>query len=149
MFRVQQDANVRVQDFVDDVWESLASGPEDVDESLFKERIAKLLALPALDLASSRIMDIRTEVERYFCKAKVFTDLRPAFRRDDNEAPTEMAVVHNFQIGYHDGMGRHQEFYIALDGDDLDKLKRAITQAQKRAQSLANLLDKSNVRLYK
>ena len=52
MFRVQQGSNVSVGEFVDDVWDSISEDAEHIDESVFKDRISKLLNQAALDLAS-------------------------------------------------------------------------------------------------
>lgn len=151
MVRVQQNANVSSQKFADDVWDSLlATEPKatdglDAEES--KRRIASLIDQKSLDLASYRIGDAKREVERNFCKVKVMTDLRPAFRSTDDF--TEMAIIHNFQIGYHDGRGKHKEFYVALDAADLEKLKRAIALAEERSSTLERVLVKSGVQLHK
>jgi hypothetical protein len=153
MLRVQQNSGVSAEGFLSDVWESLESLPGNLtagaDKAIFEKRAAQLIEQPSLDLPSARINDVKTEVERNFCRIRIFTDLRPAFRKEPGELPSEMAVIHNFQIGYHDGMGKHKEFYISLDQGDLDSLKKAIAEAEKRAQSLERLLEKTAVRLHR
>ena len=153
LFRVQRNSGVSPQVFVKDVWESLeAVAPNaltNIDRNTFESRTIQLIGQSALDVASIRISDVKQEVERNFCAIRIFPDLRPAFKQDANEIPTEMAVIHNLQIGYHDGMGEHKEFYISLDQSDLEKLKKAIEETEKRAQSLERLLEKSGVRLHR
>ena len=154
LFRVQQNSGVPPQNFANDVWDSLESlvlktTLADIDRGAFQSRTVQLIEQSSLDIASMRITDVKTEVERNFCAIRIFPDLRSAFRGSADELPTEMAVIHNFQIGYHDGMGEHKEFYISLDQGDLDKLKKAIAEAEKRADALERLLDRSAVRLHR
>lgn len=153
MYRVQKSSGVPPEEFAQDVWQALIEKEPDLDKQLdrysFKERIAAIPKLETLDTAHSRVMEIKREVERNFCKVKVITDLRPAFRSDASIPPTEMAIIHNLQIGYHDGMGKHHEFYVSLDGIELAELKLAVIEAQLKAEVLANMLSSANVTLHK
>ncbi len=153
MFRVQRNAEVTPDKFSTDIWESLRefapASVAGIDRDVFLARIPRLLAQPSLEPMSSRISDVKGEVERNFCKIRVLTDLRAAFGEDVDETPSDMAVIHNFQIGYHDGMGEHHEFYISLDANDLESLKKAITRAEKKAATLERLADKAGVRIHR
>lgn len=154
MFRVQRNSDVSPAVFAQDVWGGVIDDApkaelEGVDRTAFIARISTLVEQSSLDLASSRISDAKREVERNFCKVRVFTDLRPTFTKDLDEPPSDIAVIHHFQIGYHDSMADHQEFYISLDAGDLEKLKKAIVEAEKKAQTLETMLQKDGVRLHK
>lgn len=147
MFLVQRRAEVSASKFASDVWDSVAV--PGIDREVFVSRISLLIEESALDLASARIGDVKQEVERNFCKARILTDLRPAFGKDSDELPADMAIIHNLQIGYHDGMGKHREVYISLDAPDLENLKKAILEAEARAKTLERLLEKSGVNLHR
>lgn len=153
MFRVQRNAEVSASDFAVDVWNSfVTNAPKDV-ESIerqdFISRITLLIEQSSLDLASSRVSDVKREVERNFCKIRILTDLRPAFKQNLEDPPTDMAIIHNFQIGYHDGMANHKEFYVSLDHEDLQKLKKAISDAESKSKALEDALGKTGIRLHK
>lgn len=149
MFRVQRNADVSPANFASDVWDGLEEAAAGKDRALFVERIELLIKESAFDLASSRIWDVKSEVERNFCKIRIMTDLRPAFSRNPEEVPSDLAVIHNLQIGYHDGMAQHHEFYISLDAADLESLKCAIAEAEKRAETLERMLGTNGIRLHK
>jgi hypothetical protein len=151
MFRVQRNAEVSPDRFAIDIWDSLRELMPDsnIDKGVFLKRLARLLARPALEPDSSRVSDVKHEVERNFCKIRILTDLRPVFGEDVDETPLDMAVIHNFQVGYHDGMGKHHEFYMSLDASDLDALKKAIVRAEKKAATLERLTEKAGVRLHR
>jgi len=153
MLRVQRNADVSAQAFARDVWDSLASAIPKAMSSLEKDlvitRVSLLIEQSSLDVASARINDVKREVERNFCKVRILTDLRPAYKKDSDDAPSDMAVIHNFQIGYHDGMSNHNEFYLSLDGRDLELLKKAIAEAEARASILERTLEKSGIRIHR
>jgi hypothetical protein len=149
MFRVHRSSNEPLKQFVKDVRESLDENGVQVDGFLLESRLASLLEKESLDTAAGRVSDFKTEVERNFCKVRAFTDLRPVFRADPSIPPTEMAIIHNFQICYHDGMEKHHEFYISLDAGDLKELKRVVVESEKRAETLDAMLGTKSVNLHK
>jgi hypothetical protein len=153
MLRVQRTAAVTPRQFAEDVWGSLSdSAPKSVskvDGLMLQSRIASLLEKESLDTSLSRVNESKNEVERNFCRVKVLTDIRAAFRSDASIPPMDMAVIHNFQFGYHDGMGKHHEFYVSLDGGDLKALKAAVLEAEKRAETLEKMLAAANINLHK
>ena len=153
MLRVQRSAKVTTQRFAQDVWNSLTENSpqlaKGVDGEVFQRRIADLLKQNSLDLASSRVSAARTDVEKLFCKVRAFTDLRPVFREDVSSPVTEMVILHNFQFGYHDGMGKHHEFYLTLDTSDLRALKEVVSEAEKRAEILTELMKPTSISMHK
>jgi hypothetical protein len=46
-------------------------------------------------------------------------------------------------------MGNHREFYVSLDGRDLELLKKAITEAETKAGTLEKMLSKDGVKLHR
>jgi hypothetical protein len=153
MFRVQKGSGVSVESFVEDVWDSISEESpsllQGVDYSDFLDRLGLLIKQSSLDLASSRVFEAKREVEKNFCKILISTDLRPVFVDDLDETPSDMAVIHNFQIGYHDGMANHHEFYLSLDSGDLQKLKKAIADAENKVNTLERTLDQTGIRLHR
>ncbi len=153
MLRVQRSAEVSPRMFGGDVWASLqAEVPQSItsfDQEEFVSRIASLMELSSLDITSLRVFDVKQEVERNFCKVKILTDIRPVFKKDPQETPVDMAIIHHFQIGYHDGMGQHKEFYVSLDGRDLEMLKKAVADAESRSETLERTLKDGGVKLHR
>jgi hypothetical protein len=152
MTRVQRSSETTPSKFISDVWESLnETSPEltkTTSAKVFKSRLAELIEKDAFDLPSTKLADLKREIERSFCKVRVLTDLRPAFKADLDESPTAMVVLHNFQIGYHDGMGKHHEFYITLDQSDIETLRKALDRAEAKSKSLGKTLAKANISLF-
>lgn len=152
MQSIQKDAHVSPETFSTDICDALEEDSpklaKNVKAEVLKRRIAKILKAKAIHLTSEKIKEIRSEVERSFCKARILTDVRTAFGESPEQAPSGMTILHNLQIRYHDDSGRHKEFYVALDGDELNDLKEVIERAEKKGKTLERMLAKANCRLF-
>jgi hypothetical protein len=109
-----------------------------------RSRLALLLGFDKSLGVTLKALDVMTEHERIFCRARILSDIRPVFAEELESAPAAM-IIHNLQIGFHE-YGRHHEYYFALDTDDIQKLKKIIERAEKKTIALQALLKKSNVR---
>lgn len=73
------------------------------------------------------------ERENIFRESNVYTDMRPIFDNDGTQVLGTM-ILHNLKISYFDG--KHDfatsEIYLALDNEDLAKLKETIIRAEKK-----------------
>jgi hypothetical protein len=112
--------------------------PKDVET--LKTRLAILLKDQSLGVAA-KAADVLTEHSNVFCEARMLSDIRPVFAGDGASAPAAL-IVHNLQIGFHSA-GRHQEFYVALDTDDIKKLKQVIERAERKTTALQGIIEKS------
>ncbi|MGA2217515.1 MAG: hypothetical protein ABSG51_05480 [Terracidiphilus sp.] len=135
-----------------DVWDGLSlDSPklaENIDGDTLKSRVLKVVDAKSIHITSAKIHELQTEVERSFCTARILTDVRAAFSDDASELPTGMTVLHTLQIGYHDDTGRHREFYVTLESDDLEGLRDAIDRAEMKKKALEELLAKADCRLF-
>lgn len=135
-----------------DVTESLTQDSPELAKSLDKETVKKRVQASVtaknITITSSRITELTTEVERMYCRSRILTDVRTAFSDDASELPRGMTLLHNLQIGYHDDLGRHREFYVTLDSDDLEELKESIERALKKGGTLKQLLAKADCKLF-
>jgi hypothetical protein len=112
------------------------------------DRLAKLLGMESLNVVQTKAQELKGEYEHEFCDARIFTDLRPVFRSNVADAPETMLLVHMLKLGYHDAHeGRHREFYVSLDADDLSSLKAAIERAETKAKSIKSRLDLAGLKL--
>jgi hypothetical protein len=131
--------------------EAVATSPIVANSSEFSEenrkrlqdRLVLLLSLDHSLGVTSKAVDVMTEHERTFCSARIISDIRPVFT-DDPEEASGAVVIHNLQIGYHQG-GEHHECYFALDSDDISELKKVIDRAEKKTVALVSILRKSGV----
>ncbi len=150
MQSIQSTAHVDIERFSSDVWGALKEDSPDLakglDEEAFTKRVAQLLATP-IYLAEAKIAEIRREIERRFCGARILTDVRPAFAKDATKRPA-ITIMHTLEITFHDDLGRHREFYVSLDDEDLATLQHAVERASVKKETLTRLLKKAEFDLY-
>ncbi len=151
MQSVQKAAHVDVIQFASDVWASLEEdSPElisEVEADTLKSRVAALLNQTSVHLTSAKVAELRSEVERLFCGARILTDVRTAFPDDASRRPA-MSILQTLEIKYHDDLGRHREFYVALDDTDLAILKDAVERAVQKKASLVDMLRQADFELF-
>ncbi len=149
MTRARDTGNTTPSVFASDVWEALERlSPqhlEGIDQSLFETRVASLLEQTPIDLPATKADDLKGEVERNYCDARILTDLRAGFRKTIDDSPSLMVVLHSLRISYHDDKGDHREFYVSMDAIDLRDLQEAVERAQKKAIALKNMMKITNI----
>ena len=124
-----------------------ASGKRDLSLSEeekfeFEKRLERLLRIKAVAI-SSKVQRLRLEYPITFHDAIIVTDMRPVFDQAE-ERPLGCAISHTLRIGYHENAD-HKEFFITLDEEDLETLKKAIERAETKAHSIKSLLKVANV----
>lgn len=112
-------------------------------------RLGKLLSFDKTAAVTSKAGDVMTEHKHTFCSARILSDIRPIFSQKADSASAAV-IIHNLQIGFHDGgTGEHEEFYVALDTDDIANLKEVLKRAEKKTTVLESILKRSNVQYLK
>jgi hypothetical protein len=115
--------------------------------SLFKERLAKFVSLESLNVVFAKAKELQLEAERILCDARILTDLRPVFGSNVGDYPSAMIIVHTLKLGYHDSDAvKHKEMFIALDSEDIVKLKDVLIRAEEKTKTLKSKLDAAGIR---
>lgn len=148
LYMFRSDADTPLAEFVSELvgamqatgMESLALSEEEKVE--FQDNITRLLSVNTLAIAS-KVEQLRLEFHKTFVDARIVTDIRPIFSKPE-ERPMGAAITHTLKIEYHEE-GEHKEFYIALDAEDIQKMKRILQRADSKASSLRSLLKAVNL----
>lgn len=141
LYAAKASRDIGVEEFADqvcDAMESLDSEESRLPRAERDQFRKKLLTLLDADVFAvvSKAFDLATDDERTFCHARILTDLRPVFGTRIEEGPKGMVVVHLLKIDYHQGNPAHHQFYVALDVDDLQALRKVIDRAEAKARNL-------------
>jgi len=120
--------------------EDLKLPPE--EEAKFKSRITTLLSIPSVNM-SAKASRVRTDYPNVFYDARILSDVRPIFDKPGAK-PIGEIINHTLRIDYR-SHGVHKEFYVTLDAEDLNKLKRVFERAETKAASLKSLIKSSDV----
>lgn len=104
----------------------------------FERKLSRLLAINSAAF-SAKIQRLRLEYPNTFHDARILTDMRPIFDKPEGR-PQGCAIVHTLKLSYH-GDGEHKAFYVVLDADDLQTLKKVLQRAETKASSLKSVLE--------
>ena len=110
----------------------------------FQGYLARILSLHDSLGVTSKANEIMFENERVYCDARIVSDLRPVFRFHLEGGPAGAVVVHSMRLTYHEGR-RLREFYIAMDKDDVEQLKKLLNRAEKKHEMIKALAARSGV----
>lgn len=148
---IASDASVPLEDFCVDVYAAMRSSEDhtldlsESEEARFRARLKSLLSAESISL-SGRARLVFTEHEHYLCYARIMTDVRPIFGESVEKQPIGATIVHTLKLAYHEAK-EIREFFVALDGDSLDRLSDLIERAQRKATSLkSTMIDGSGTR---
>jgi hypothetical protein len=113
-------------------------------QSLLKDRFARLLDFDSLTVVA-KATEIRADNERDFCFARILSDIRPVFAKSTQSAFAGV-IVHNLKIVFHSaGTDGPQEFYVAMDNNDIQQLKAVIGRAEQKTKALESILNNAGV----
>lgn len=108
----------------------------------FEKRLERLLGIKSVTLAS-KVQRLGLEYPNIFHDAIILTDMRPVFDKPEDR-PVGCAISHTLGITYHEG-GEHKEFYVILDADDLQTMKKVLQRAEAKAASVKSFLKLANL----
>ena len=115
--------------------------PENVDR--LQAHLQALLSLDKSLGVTAKALDVLTEHHKIFCKARILSDIRPVFSVNMKEASAAV-IIHNLQLGFHKN-GEHEDVYIALDTEDVQKLREVLERAEEKAVALKALISKAEL----
>lgn len=138
-----------VSEFSADIVEALEEGehkPQGLNErnrDSFIVHLAKLLDMPAIRI-SSKSDELLHQHEHALSKVRIITDIRPVFGGESMNFPEAAVLIHMLKITYiqEDSL---KDFFVAMDSNDIKLLRDALDRAEKKAESLKSILNKSNI----
>ena len=151
LYGVKSSRDVSTEAFAEEICDALESIPEEnlrlpqTERAQFKEKLLALLSADVFGLVT-KIRELTIEHERTFCHARIVTDLRPVFGSSVEDGPRAMLVEHILRLAYHQGSEKPQDFYVALDADDLRTLRQIIDRAEAKAKTLKSAV--KDIRLF-
>jgi len=148
MYRVRAYNEVSIEQFIDDVFESLRGHKEleAEDEPAFRDRLNRLLSIETLLLAAKATV-LRQAHERNLCSIRVITDARPVYANGPSVPPAAMVITHTMKIEYHQGVsGDLSELYISFESEDIAEILAAFSRAEEKARSLRDLFSAAKVK---
>lgn len=152
LYYVKANKNIPADELAESVSQSVVEQAPEKDKpspekrQQLRDRLIRLLGLDKTLAVTAKAVDLRTEHERVFCNARILSDIRPVFANSEDSAEAGI-IIHNLQIGFHHSAegGKHQEFYVSLDTEDIQTLKKVIARAEKKTEALKAILAASKI----
>src|SRR5882724_6916138 len=104
-------------------------------------RFQRLLKIEKLETISKAIK-LQRDVERIYCESRIISDIRPVCGDDVDVRPEAAVITHTLKISYHEN-GDHKEFFVVLDGVDLEGLYETVERAKSKSETLTKFLEES------
>ncbi len=133
-------------DFVNDVIQTIEESSETIEEDLremMRQQLTHILDVEAM-VISAKAAGIMFEHDRLFAQGKVFSDLRPVFGTNVDDTPKTAIILHNLAIHYYQD-GRHKEFFVVMDTEEVESLIKTLERAKGKAETLKAMLAAANV----
>ncbi len=131
-------AELSLAEFVSDVCDAIATFDPQGKSAGAKARLQRILDIESL-ASSAKAQAVLIDHDHIFYEAKILTDVRYAFRPDPEAEPYGSVIIHTLKVTFHQA-GDHKEFFVALDGDDVKRLKTILNRAQAKARVLKRKL---------
>jgi hypothetical protein len=127
-------------EFIDDVVDTLFAHPsfDGLSQATFRDRLQPFLKMPAFSLGVW-IGNVKYDNQRNFVQARTLTDIRPVFSTDGSYDIERAVIVHNLKITYNE-FGSREDFFVALDDNDITSLITVLRRAQDKSASIDTFL---------
>lgn len=103
-----------------------------------KQNFLKLISLPGI-YQSAKSLDLGYDFPRFSVGARILTDLRPTFNRNDKDI-VGFVICQTLRVDYVEPQGR-RSISIAMDSEDIIRLRDACNRALEKAEHAVTLVD--------
>ena len=115
-------------------------------DSELKDLLKRLISISTIQ-CTTKALELETSREKLLMNSLIITDIRPIFDDDNPEIIEAAVVTHNLKIRYRDSNGENNTIYIAVDEEDLSRLKKQIIRAEIKGKSITKKI--SNITIIK
>jgi hypothetical protein len=150
IYGIREQTKMSIPELVDAITDAATESPQHGSRfsgdkaTILKGRLSALLSLSKSFRISLKAVELITEVDRVFCGSRILSDIRSVFSESSDAASGAM-IIHNLQIAFHHS-GKHDEFYVVLEEDELQQLKETIERAQKKGIALRSIIEKAELK---
>lgn len=113
------------------------------DRQVLRNRLQQIFEGRTSLSLTAKAGGVACDYERVFYNARILTDVRPVFDHQ-GEVVEAAAIIHNLVIHFGEN-SEHKDFYVTLDTQDIDVLRKALDRAATKANALRNLLQNTKV----
>jgi AcrR family transcriptional regulator len=116
--------------------------PEENRED-FARVVRALVELDSLR-TMAQALDVMSQQEHVFQRARILTDVRPIFEEDASVGPSAAVVMHTLRLE-HLTDGHVESINVSLDEQDLSDLRAALDRAVDKADTLRDVVARAGI----
>lgn len=151
LYATREAAGLTVEEFIEDTINALnASGDAEL-EIKADEQVASFIVFLKAVLSQDRALGLTAkarrvaqEHEHLYCHSRIYSDIRPIFDVGTNQKLGAAVIVHNLKLHYHLD-DSDDTIFIAIDRQDLVKLKKEVDRALEKDATLRAFLEKASI----
>src|SRR5208283_4076545 len=110
---------------------------------IFRDRLIGLLNIEPLTYPA-KATGVMGDHDSVFLRTRVLTDIRTIFGPDVSALPKGAVILNMLKIAYQHS-GEEDNFYVALDSEDVKTLITVLQRALAKATSLKTVLEKAGL----
>ncbi|MFQ5752361.1 MAG: hypothetical protein ACE5HI_10220 [bacterium] len=147
LFSARQSLGIDVDSFTDGIIEALErTGDEKLKTTKnFRKQLIQLLSIKGSFYFSFKAYNLSAEREKLLTNTNILTDIRPVFGDEQDFNIKCSVIIHNLKIEFFEHNNEHREVYLALDSEDLKKLKDNIIRAEEKEKAIREQFKKTNI----
>ncbi|HEX9654310.1 MAG TPA: hypothetical protein VGA99_11415 [bacterium] len=138
---LKETSRVSVDILIKDLVNALEEGSDEKlkPNAAFRDQLRQFLHLETSSFhLRFKAIFLSREREKILTRTNIYTDIRPLFDNSGKET-VGFLIIHNLKISYYEN-GQHREIYVALDDDDLVKLKDNVMRAEEKEKTIRKKL---------
>lgn len=141
-----QDRLILLEKLADDVTEFLSKRLSLDREAAATTRSKLEYFLRSTDSLAllSRARSVLTDNQRTFSSCRILSDIRSVYTHNPESVPSAAVILHNLKLVYWNGMDK-KEFFVTLDTEDLQELRKTVERAEKKTASLKAIVEKADL----
>ena len=149
MYGARAGCELSLVDFVEGITRAVRESDEffskleHQDSGYIKDTLTRLLDIDTIN-DSIKAVQLLTDHPNTLTNARIYTDIRPVFKKDTTEALACALVVHTLKLSFLQG-DHEEEFFVAMDDRDLDILLRVIERAKDKGRFVNSLLKSADI----
>jgi hypothetical protein len=147
LVRTLQEGGVPLGD-PDEVAQAIAGDPAlesaRVNRDALQQRVSRLLRARSVKRLA-KAMDLQADHQNVYRVARMFSEIRPLFNEDLSVDHESVSLTHTLKLEYYNATLDVDNLYLALDSEDLLRLKYVVDREITKLRNLDKLLSDNKI----
>mgnify|MGYP006276886475 CR=1 FL=1 len=150
LYSLREKANLSTEELIQHILKALQTEDDEYlnlsehEITKLENRLNSFLSIYGNLEISSKSSELLVEHQNIYSASRIISDIRPIFNSDRGGGLGGALIIHTLKVSYQTASGQN-EFFVALDSNDLRKLSEDVNQALQKEQSIQSFLEESEI----